>query len=372
MAFTAIAAAQDWQDVDLVNEIISALNERSSVCLPTPPFTLMASNAGDDAHSYTFWTNLQQKAEDLLDYFVVPDLDPTDEGLAIASITLAQAFEYAGYPASVTSWRRMPGNTWPTSWTHTDDPPDAAFSFGQAQIGDAMGPWILEDLQRVISVLHKMKLPDDFTYYGEDHLGTNKMALAEKWGAADSVALTAYNNCYLSFPTSSPSSDDPEFAYYVRRTWTIDAGAPNYQFGCERRWTWPERHVVVPASTNFDWNYYVFPKSYWAYQTPPGGDPYFSPDEIDFDAATAPQDKWHGPLATHAAVTDTTINLDDDADPGGGMEGCITFNGEDPDDYVVPLDLALLVDDSTAASGDDYWWLADCWLLDYHFVWVMP
>jgi hypothetical protein len=143
-AFTAVTLTTDWAAQAFGTELALAVYERKRAAGISSAGASSVS-AGDDAQAASFWADLQDVLDDLCTSYV----DHT-----------AGADPYAGWEAfTLSSWRLAAGlsssgfrraTTWPTDWTNMAD---AAYSFGQAQAGDIIGPWIFKDLQLGLSAL---------------------------------------------------------------------------------------------------------------------------------------------------------------------------------------------------------------------------
>ena len=155
MAFTPIVEGLDWQALSFVNEFIKAYNER----LPNrEAFTPMVElEGGEDIQIVTFWTTLQTA---VTEQFNSPTITTTDEDNEY-QIQWVIPYDWSESPTStappVKNWAQFcdyspdmhadgfrRATTWPTDWTDLDDD---AYSYGNMQIGDIIGPWIFADLQ---------------------------------------------------------------------------------------------------------------------------------------------------------------------------------------------------------------------------------
>ena len=137
----------DWSQAAILNEFVGAVNERKSVLGQGEPFATV--NAGDDVQAATLFRAYQNWIESNLFSFVVSH----DAGVARSSghfdgeviipayASLAEVFSAAGLAHA--NWRRYT--------THPDEA--GVVGYGQMQVGDIIGPWIFEDIQKCLNVL---------------------------------------------------------------------------------------------------------------------------------------------------------------------------------------------------------------------------
>ena len=143
-----------WQYATLVNEFIGAVRERGLAYVTnySTPSYVVAETLIQEA---VFWADgypqkaLQERIERLV--LVYAKSHAGGEALAAGHYdgapsvplyaSLAEAFAAAGLDYS--DWRRYT--------THPDDGGEVAY--GQMQAGDIIGPWIFEDLQKILNVL---------------------------------------------------------------------------------------------------------------------------------------------------------------------------------------------------------------------------
>jgi len=143
-AFTAVTLITDWAAQAFGTELALAVYERKRAAGISSAGASSVS-AGDDAQAASFWADLQDALEDLCTSYVNHTVSIHQEA-AVPMFTLSSWRAEAGLSSS--GFRRA--TTWPTDWTNMADP---AYSFGQAQAGDIIGPWIFEDLQNGCSAL---------------------------------------------------------------------------------------------------------------------------------------------------------------------------------------------------------------------------
>lgn len=135
-------ANADWSDAAILNEFVDAVNERAdAVGYGIPPVPVV--NIGDDVQAVAFFLQFQQWIESDLTKFVVSHD--------------AEVKRSAGYYDGRTTI-----DTWPnltailgTGWRRYTVHPDQAggVAYGQMQRGDIIGPWIFEDIQKVLNKL---------------------------------------------------------------------------------------------------------------------------------------------------------------------------------------------------------------------------
>lgn len=153
MGWTTITDGMDLQAASFLAEYVDAVNERAAIVQPIyiHPEPDEGQNLQEGPTTDCSWSHLQQTVENLAPYFLNSHDYPTGfDGLAdCVAYTLSTWKAAAGLP---NGWRRA--TTWPTDWTDYDDP---AFSYGRAQYGDILGPWLFADLQAGINQLVWMK-----------------------------------------------------------------------------------------------------------------------------------------------------------------------------------------------------------------------
>ena len=177
MAFTTITDGLDWQDKNFLEELFAGFNARmprdwvlssgyancSEVDVPA---------AGDDIQAAAVWSTLQSRIEDQYNNYtlyhhgggtmqirwLVPyDMEESGSGyfddfptvrgfIGFCEETAAMAY----IDAATCGWRRA--TVWPDDW---QDLEDEAYSYGQMQAGDIIGPWVFKDLQTALSGMVK-------------------------------------------------------------------------------------------------------------------------------------------------------------------------------------------------------------------------
>ena len=194
VAFTDPWATGARIDVMAREIIISRYERKISNIEDTSSLSELPS--GTVIQSKVLWSDLQ-KAIDLLciSYF---DHDATfTEGGTIPWYTQSSFYTKAGLNAS--GWRRA------TTWSGSGSP---SYSYGYAQTGDILGPWIFEDLQDAMSVMRMIPL-------GERYGNTNVFLEMSKFNAilnADtSKWITDYGYSLLSYD----SSIDIDYDYLI-------------------------------------------------------------------------------------------------------------------------------------------------------------
>ncbi len=155
--FTTIDNDTVWYDVDLANEIIDAINERSMVSGAFYPGVQLDNVVADDDVSYDLsWIqDVQDLAEDIIPYFLDHTAIP-DAGDLHGEDTIP-AFDAAGFATAsglgTGLWRRA--TAWDPGagddWTNRND--GMYLSQGQASEADVYGPWNLVDMHAALSTL---------------------------------------------------------------------------------------------------------------------------------------------------------------------------------------------------------------------------
>jgi hypothetical protein len=169
-AFTTIANGDDIQGAALLNELTVSINERAEAsAIDASSVMVDAVAAGTDIQARAFWLEMQTAVERLAlggdgvngSSFLDHEADFTDMS-AFTWMTVARCREIAGLHAD--GFRRA--TSWPTDWT---DDADAAYSHGAIAAGDIIGPWLIVDLQRMLSALQWTLAQSGF---GETSCGT--------------------------------------------------------------------------------------------------------------------------------------------------------------------------------------------------------
>ncbi len=142
MGWTAVTNNMDWAATAILNEYVSAINERAGTISNGG---LTAVVAGDDVQAVSFWEGLQNWVLDNLIYFVDTAFEDFDGETDITMFALTTWKTESGLTSG---FRRA--TTLPTVWASYSD---AAYSYGVCQAGDIIGPWLLADLQAALNVL---------------------------------------------------------------------------------------------------------------------------------------------------------------------------------------------------------------------------
>jgi hypothetical protein len=150
--FTDLVGA-DWTSVadgSLLTQLVTACNER----LGAAAFPALLPAAGDDAQDRSVWLRMQGYAETMVSLYLdhIGATGGSWNGLAtMAPMTVEIARTIGGLnPAG---FRRVPEGvemTGDDTWRDMDHP---KYAYGQAEVGDQIGPWLADDLQRFLSAL---------------------------------------------------------------------------------------------------------------------------------------------------------------------------------------------------------------------------
>ena len=140
----------DWAAVSFINEFDEAYSERRQAKYLSP---WSNTTAGTDVQAVSFWTTFQDWITTYCTGFVQShDADGSirawncyDGETAMPGWTIANLMESASGGAAGAGQKHFRrATTIPTDWTNWTD---AAYSYGQMQAGDIIGPWIFKDLQ---------------------------------------------------------------------------------------------------------------------------------------------------------------------------------------------------------------------------------
>ena len=192
MPWATVNADTSWQDIAVCSDLALQYNYRarflglSDVSAPTSADKVFA-----------FVADLQDKI--LASAFYGSAVNPSASftGVAVsgsypdnyAALGLTQLYSDAGLPDGL---RRVASASPPADWTDYDDP---AYSYGKAQAGDMIGPWLFKDLQTLLDALYVFKVAD------------SRIFPVDFW---TSVNLGNYNNHYLSFNYETPDHNDTD------------------------------------------------------------------------------------------------------------------------------------------------------------------
>lgn len=163
MPFTTVTAVTALNQLSLALEISTAINKRCAVAGVTG---VTAPSVGTNLK--TFIRACQLKVEAVATSFTDPSATLSGQSSLPASWTLSAAMTAAGLTAAG-YWRRIPvSGSLPASWSSYAD---AAYSYGNAEDNDIIGPWLWADLMAALSKLTRhVSSPGDtmVDYYGED------------------------------------------------------------------------------------------------------------------------------------------------------------------------------------------------------------
>ena len=251
MAFTTIAQAADL--TVLVKELVLAYEERYYAATGSAGAFANYADVGDDIsvpfYLPVFGVGLHQAIEDMVatNLWVRKSQHPFDGDAAIDVYTTATLLSDAGLSAS--GWRRatewVPG-TVDGTWQN-----DVSFSYGQPEPGDILGPWIIDDLQKVFNVMLWTKASGDWPAIGSPYTRSGD--------GQDADCATSRAECDTDYTTSGWVSEDPaNDAYIVRRSsGSLGGGDVYFQV---RRWKgYPKISTVyVAPGMTYDWECYGY------------------------------------------------------------------------------------------------------------------
>jgi len=159
-----VTATSDFLSASILNEIIHAHNERWIFANPSllddptsDPLLLNEVQIGEDVQSVEFWEDMQTNVLNVAKYYFRDDA--VIAGTARSNIDLElylyddfneKLFTAAGCVSGAEFGFRRAPTLYPDDWTDFDD---ANYEFGGIVYGDIIGPWLVDDLQRVLSVL---------------------------------------------------------------------------------------------------------------------------------------------------------------------------------------------------------------------------
>jgi hypothetical protein len=202
MGFSSIA---DTRIDQLVNEIEIARSERYAALNGGTPSSGQALAVGTNIQQYQFWTGQQTALQTFATNYVNHVTGPLNANqTAILKWTVATW--RAAAELNVNGFRRV------TEWDGVSTP---SYSYGYAQAGDIIGPWLIEDLQNGYKAL-KWTNPSNSYISGSKRksIGGSRAECITNWETADWGALV-----YAQHGVSAWSS--VEYGYLAERHRTI-------------------------------------------------------------------------------------------------------------------------------------------------------
>lgn len=159
MAFTSITADTACNKLSLALQAAVAINKRC-LALGQPAYFTQMPTAGTNLKSFIH--DAQSHVESLLaltqQFFADPALTLAGQSSLPGAWGVSACMAAAGLTESG-YWRRIPpGGSKPADWS---DYADDAFSYGQAEDADLIGPWIWADLFSVLSKMTRMTYDPD-------------------------------------------------------------------------------------------------------------------------------------------------------------------------------------------------------------------
>ena len=253
----------DWQAVSFVNEFITALNERASVAGLSAFDT--TKSAGHDIQDRDFWYDMQKWVEDNCGSFSQSKENPGggwttmdyDGKGAIAAWTWDNLKTYIK-GAIQGGFRRYT--------THPDD--GGSVAYGHMAVGDIIGPWIFQDLQKAINALewtaYTASAYDNAAVFGGNiyrwgdsvndagsSFATQAAALAAaqteydnaSWGSSKSSLAVNPPGAHSGFTTFIPAGPFYDIAIQRRRHYLQSTSLPSTPAAAGKFWLWTEDPV---------------------------------------------------------------------------------------------------------------------------------
>lgn len=160
-------ADADWAAIAVIQDFVKSVREKQSILGQT----LMDIPAvGADVQDHAFWETLQQW---IIDYCPLFQRSHGDDGV---EYTFPQT---ATYPptmwtlATLCTAAGISGTSFRRYTTHPDD--SGTELYGVMQAGDIIGPWIMEDLQKMLNMLVWTTACDTGTGYTHDTSWTDAL-----------------------------------------------------------------------------------------------------------------------------------------------------------------------------------------------------
>jgi hypothetical protein len=278
-AFTTIAADQEYlQDKDIVNEIMTTWREHAAAIGGS---TNDKGNiaVGHDVQAASFWAPIQGWAETNCVEFIDHD-NTTLAGFAdtnsasqksvtnwLTMYTLISCRDAAGIHTN--GFRRVTNGVAydpdVNDWRDLDDP---MYTYGFIQVGDILGPWVLDDLQKFFSVLQWTY--DHNTGSGAVNAWSNMLCDGDSTisdGDAYTNAYNAWTNLITHDTWAGSGSgltglDEADF-YSVQRLHDYDPPDPisaTWTYQMEKSRSKPKITSIPEANIAADWELYAFPR----------------------------------------------------------------------------------------------------------------
>ncbi len=275
----------DWSALANVNDFIGAVRERQLALVQSQD---SLKNVGDDVQAASLWSGLQQWIEDNYTAFVVShdagvkrattyydDKDHSTYGPGFPD-PLSFLFGCAGL--STVDWRR-----------YTTHPDDAGSDLGgQMQAGDIIGPWVFEDLQKVLNVLIWTLSHCQYIYgaAGGQKFGEGGDDYTEDWEVAKSNAEADWSDWgpgpYL-FPIAATAGHN-DWGWWGR-DYTAQGRRRKMKLKLSSA-------IGTGISRDIDWHVYSIAASYpaigWSFQT----ETFDANGEVDVYSNALAQDTW--------------------------------------------------------------------------------
>lgn len=209
-AFQSLAAGADMFAAACLDQIALAISERRQMVGLSASATSVA--AGTDVQASTFWhhpslgSGLQDKVLALATTwlggatgrFCLPLTDWTGESVANGIPPLMSwADLHTVASVSASGFRRAVA--WDPTMSDWTDPADPMFSFGYLQPGDIIGPWILDDLQRILSACKHV------AWVEASSVAVNEV---RAYAASDYDCATAYTQAAASWAAAPWEAND--------------------------------------------------------------------------------------------------------------------------------------------------------------------
>jgi len=248
--FTDIPAGfpLDCHLASFVNEVRLGIRERYYAGYGSWPTTTISADGTDMQHR-SWWRAMQEDIDggDLWSTYVNHAIAIEGE-TAETMYTRSSWITAAGLGGAKTSvydcFRRA--TTRPTNWTNFSD---AAYSYGIAQDGDIIGPWLMVDIQLALKALKWTKKSLSATSDGQQKAGEGYSNV--DCSTAQLAAITAFEDDWVS--------DEYANLYQAQRESIYDSGGdPKWWFYEFRQRAKPNFSVWVPTGLTYDYDAYIY------------------------------------------------------------------------------------------------------------------
>ena len=182
--------------VTIVNELIESINERLS---PEDTNMLAAVGSGFNIQQQSFWSNIQHRVIATASEGTTNGQWCHYTGLTNTASTPIERYTTNNIPTFYTNafipkgFRRASSLTSTNKWR---DYGDSMYGYGYIQIGDIIGPWVIDDLQKAINEInsfHIGNIPLSWVSFTDDSRWSGFGYSASSWADAYSEVVNDWS-----------------------------------------------------------------------------------------------------------------------------------------------------------------------------------